>query len=387
MSFLDSLASGYQRISPIIDYVAQREQDNGYNAMMSANPEFAQQYYGGQRANEQQNMLRQQQEQEKQKRSALAQLAQQMQTGQIDQQSALQKYAGITGDFAGVFPSGQSTPAAVQTALAIQAARARGDNALADSIEASAKIYDKGVLIGDNGVAQPMAGYGSALGNLAMGKAAGAETGKLTVQGQMLPALEGAKVGAKMGAEAQMQGQIDLPKVEAQANETLNDINLLRNHKGLSAIIGAKNPLQGAIPFSEKVVEGSPAAGAKAILDKVKGGAFLQAVQNLKGTGQITEIEGEKAQAAVARLNQAQSEEDFMAALKDYEDIIRLGMSRAKQKAQPMGIPQVPASMIDEAALGGYAPANMPPREDLNQLQPMPQGRVIRFDAQGNMIQ
>ncbi len=41
-----------------------------------------------------------------------------------------------------------------------------------------------------------------------------------------------------------------------------------------------------------------------AMLDQVQGGAFLQAFESLKGGGQITQIEGEKATQAIVRAQQ-----------------------------------------------------------------------------------
>jgi hypothetical protein len=47
------------------------------------------------------------------------------------------------------------------------------------------------------------------------------------------------------------------------------------------------------------------AARAATFLDQIGGAAFLTAFETLKGGGQITEVEGEKATNAIARLSTA----------------------------------------------------------------------------------
>ena len=65
----------------------------------------------------------------------------------------------------------------------------------------------------------------------------------------------------------------------------------------------------------------------------MKGQTFLQAFESLKGAGQITEVEGQKATDAMARLSTAQSVEAYQAALDDLAAVIKRGMDVAKSKA------------------------------------------------------
>jgi cell fate (sporulation/competence/biofilm development) regulator YlbF (YheA/YmcA/DUF963 family) len=65
-------------------------------------------------------------------------------------------------------------------------------------------------------------------------------------------------------------------------------------------------------------------------MDQLGGAAFLQAFQNLKGGGQITEKEGEKAQAAIARLQRTQDLNAYKQALKEFSEVIAAGTERAK---------------------------------------------------------
>ena len=68
-------------------------------------------------------------------------------------------------------------------------------------------------------------------------------------------------------------------------------------------------------------------------IDQLKGQTFLDAYERLKGGGVITEIEGEKAESALARLNQAQDPKDFRKALSDVKEVVNIGLSRAKKEA------------------------------------------------------
>tara|TARA_R100001015_G_C4629302_1_gene190045 strand:- start:891 stop:1934 length:1044 start_codon:yes stop_codon:yes gene_type:complete len=76
-------------------------------------------------------------------------------------------------------------------------------------------------------------------------------------------------------------------------------------------------------------------ARVKGRLDQVIGKAFLEAYKTLKGGGQITELEGNKAQAAEARLSTAQRPEDFREALREYRFYIEQGVKRLQGEDIP----------------------------------------------------
>jgi hypothetical protein len=73
--------------------------------------------------------------------------------------------------------------------------------------------------------------------------------------------------------------------------------------------------------------------------DQVKGGAFLEAVQRMKGSGAISEIEGTKATAALTEASTAQSPDAFRAAMSKFRDAIQMGMTNASTKAGKGRIP------------------------------------------------
>jgi hypothetical protein len=72
----------------------------------------------------------------------------------------------------------------------------------------------------------------------------------------------------------------------------------------------------------------------QSLVDQTKGQTFLQAFQSLKGGGAITDIEGAKATNAISRLgNQRLSDQDYLQAITDLEDVIKTGVARAQHQA------------------------------------------------------
>ena len=141
--------------------------------------------------------------------------------------------------------------------------------------------------------------------------------------------------GKIRGADIAQAG-IDLPKAEATATETGRITDKLRNHKGMSDVIGIPdNPLvlKGFVP-------GTSAADFRALLDQITGRTFMEIFPTLKGGGQITEIEGEKGQAAINRMSTSTSEKAFLEALDDFDaEIERLkGVIRIRA-GKPTGLP------------------------------------------------
>jgi len=100
-------------------------------------------------------------------------------------------------------------------------------------------------------------------------------------------------------------------------------------HPGFKAAVGASS----LIP----TMPGSKAADFEARLDEIKGGAFLEAYNTLRGGGSITEVEGQKATQAITRMSTAQSEKEFINAARDFQDVIRAGIKRSKEKLGSSG--------------------------------------------------
>ena len=204
----------------------------------------------------------------------------------------------------------------------------------------------------------------------------GVAQGNLSVSRQRLanetnPALQGSLAEAKAGGTERGQtvakAALDLPNAIAKAeaavgliDQLVGDLNVDKNgklmapkgkrapHPGFESVVGA------TIVPGLRFVEGSDSAGFASLLDQIKGGAFLQAFETLKGGGQITELEGKTATQAITRLNKAQSEAEFVKAARELQGVVRDVAKRAKAKAGPATAPAA--------------------------------GSVLKFDAQGNPL-
>lgn len=163
-------------------------------------------------------------------------------------------------------------------------------------------------------------------GTIAEAKGKPAANFNPTVQGQ----IAGAKEGAKTEAEERTKAALDAPRIVQNAETAIRLADELVKHPGFSQAVGKSSML------GLQKIPGTEAKDFINRLDQVKGSAFLEAFNSLKGGGQITEVEGKKATDAIARMDNATSEGEFKAAVKDYQDIIRKGAGRAKMKARPV---------------------------------------------------
>lgn len=135
--------------------------------------------------------------------------------------------------------------------------------------------------------------------------------------------------GAKFGAKNQAQAQIDLPQVVQQGEQTIKLVDDMLNHPGFNISVGAKSPVGKVASF----IPGTDAASFDIAQKQMVGKQFLEAFESLKGGGQITQIEGEKATQAMSRMNTSNSQEEYIKAAREFQNIIRSGINRAKQKA------------------------------------------------------
>ena len=167
--------------------------------------------------------------------------------------------------------------------------------------------------------------------NTAMrGQDMSAETAKASQALEALkasPEYQAMTATAKAKAEAQAGAQASLPDIVASGERAKKLITELENSPKLEKLVGSG---QGALM---KLYPGTDAADMQARIDEIKGGAFMQAFQSLKGGGQITEQEGAKATAAITRMSAMQSPAEFKKALTEFREVIDAGMARAKAKA------------------------------------------------------
>lgn len=125
------------------------------------------------------------------------------------------------------------------------------------------------------------------------------------------------------------EARVALPGAEGMARAVGEQVTSLKNDPYLPNMLG---PINSRLPNLS-----SDAARVQSKMDQIGGGAFLQARQMLKGGGAITDFESAKAEAAMIRMNDAQSEQDYKAALDDFNSAVQSGIE--KMRAQAGGAP------------------------------------------------
>jgi hypothetical protein len=125
-----------------------------------------------------------------------------------------------------------------------------------------------------------------------------------------------------------------------------NEKNGIPRHPGFTGAIGVKGLSQG-FGLLGKPVAGSKEADFNALKDQITGQAFLEARQLLKGGGAITDFEGRKAEGAVTRMSNSQSEGEFVKAAKEFRDVLEKAAMKAREKAAAKSSP-APAEQTDE---------------------------------------
>jgi hypothetical protein len=140
---------------------------------------------------------------------------------------------------------------------------------------------------------------------------------------------------------AQGVASSELAGGEIAMDQALALVDALKNDPALPSMVG---------PIDAYKPNVSAAANRfQSRLDQLKGTAFLQAYQMLKGGGAITENEGMKAEQAMSRLNTAMNEEDFISALNDFQDAVRTGYEKIKARSGIGSQPAAPAAPAQSA--------------------------------------
>lgn len=157
----------------------------------------------------------------------------------------------------------------------------------------------------------------------------------------------------KVEGEALGEGRTELAGSLMKAQQSVDLIDQMLQHPGRATATGLSGTLD-----PRNYIAGTDATDFNVMRRQLEGKAFLEAFESLKGGGQITEIEGQKATEAIARLNTAQSDEAYVRALMELRSILMQGMRRSEQRAgapAPRGNGAQPGDDID-ALINQYAP-------------------------------
>lgn len=130
--------------------------------------------------------------------------------------------------------------------------------------------------------------------------------------------------GARVRGEAAANAEVAAPADISVADRTLGYIDEVRNHPGKGQGTGLSS--------YGNWIPGTSGKDFQNRVDQLKSGAFLSAIDELRGMGSLSNAEGQTATAAITRMDTSTSEEEFNAALADYEEIVKLGRDRAAKR-------------------------------------------------------
>ena len=120
-----------------------------------------------------------------------------------------------------------------------------------------------------------------------------------------------------------------------QSKELKRTLDTLLNDPNLSDISGSVQGGYASSDFVPAWLKTDAQRKLQPVVNKLKGQQFLQAYQGLRGGGQITEVEGKKAEQAQAALDQSMEDKDFRKALLDYSKVIENGIARLEGREPP----------------------------------------------------
>lgn len=178
---------------------------------------------------------------------------------------------------------------------------------------------------------------------LAEKKAGGKVVGQVEAEAETVDTAtetETIKALSKDAAKHQSAAIDQLPTVRNSTKQIKGLVRKLKDHPGLAGAVG--------MPSFAGVTNapGTPEADFNVLLDQIKGGTFLKGFQSLKGGGTITEVEGAKAENALARLGVRQSEAQFKASLDEYiyelGELEKIVEQKARGKSAQEAAPAAP---------------------------------------------
>lgn len=156
---------------------------------------------------------------------------------------------------------------------------------------------------------------------------------------------------ARAVGKAQGEAQVELPRAMDAADQTIALIDKAISHPGLNSAVGGILDLGGG--YMPEYMLGDDGRNFLAMHNQLVGKSFLEGLGQLRGSGAISEIEGQKAQNAVARLSRSQTVEGYQEALRELRGIIALGRQRSQQTAgvTPTQVPGANAGEISDEEL------------------------------------
>jgi hypothetical protein len=160
---------------------------------------------------------------------------------------------------------------------------------------------------------------------------------------------------AKRVRDEKVREKVGAAETGASAMDNMiNTIARIKKSPGLRDVVGSIEgadlyPTQGAAvvsalnPFTSS--SGDDRADAIALIETLGSQAFLSQIQNIRGMGQLSNVEGDKLQAAFQNLKRKQSEKQFNASLDEATRLLMKARSNlSKTSGVPLSKPDAPAA-------------------------------------------
>lgn len=170
--------------------------------------------------------------------------------------------------------------------------------------------------------------------------------------------------------EAKVKTEEVIALVDKMVKQDENGNTIL--HPGLRDVVGWQANLpEDIFGLSIYPRPGTEGYDFLTLLKQIRGKQFMEAYQSLKGGGQITEVEGEKATEAMARMDRAQSEKAFIEGALEFRNVMAGALERLRVKAgmpAPGNQPPPTPPTIPETPTSGAIKRNMT-AEELQELE------------------
>lgn len=149
--------------------------------------------------------------------------------------------------------------------------------------------------------------------------------------------VKGAQADAQETGKAYAKVKFDIPVVDHNAKKMIRQLDemvgsadkTIPQHPGFTQYVGIGVP-------GLQYVPGTDTASFAKRHKQIMGAAFAEAFAGLKGGGAISDTEGGAATAALARMDEAQSQDEYIAAVRDFQmeikQLQKIAHSRANSK-------------------------------------------------------
>lgn len=139
----------------------------------------------------------------------------------------------------------------------------------------------------------------------------------------------------------QRQKVSDAQSSLAQAQDTVDLISRITGSEGFSSAVGAKG-VSSLFGLLDKPIAGTSAADTAALIENLESKNFLNAIQQMKGLGALSDAEGKKLSSAIQNLSRDQSEKQLKSNLNEVVKLTNRAIEKSKKIIQREGgeVPQ-----------------------------------------------